>query len=198
MEIEYRKDFAQFQSSFKKIKETGFNKHFQSAHVELDHLVDIVYPLLLRNNICVSQPIHGEHLCTILAHVSGFKDVASATIPYKGEDPQKWSSCITYMRRVCLLSILGIAPSNSDDDGEGAVRPKSEAKAPKKELPPTKPTPQFAKIPESKKAELKELQRIKKIPTHFLMNLLADKFGKTNWDLNEEEADYLLVEMRKM
>ncbi len=59
-------------------------------------------------------------LRTILRHTSGEEVVSSALFPTtSGRNPlHDWGSNTTYMRRFCLLAILGIAPGIEDNDGD--------------------------------------------------------------------------------
>jgi hypothetical protein len=59
-------------------------------------------------------------LKTILRHTSGEEIVSSALFPTtSGRNPlHDWGSNTTYMRRFCLLAILGIAPGIEDNDGD--------------------------------------------------------------------------------
>ena len=64
-------------------------------------------------------------LRTILRHTSGEEIVSSALFPTtSGRNPlHDWGSNTTYMRRFCLLAILGIAPGIEDNDGDHLTQP---------------------------------------------------------------------------
>ena len=64
-------------------------------------------------------------LKTILRHTSGEEIVSSALFPTtSGRNPlHDWGSNTTYMRRFCLLAILGIAPGIEDNDGDHLTQP---------------------------------------------------------------------------
>jgi hypothetical protein len=64
-------------------------------------------------------------LRTILRHTSGEEIVSSALFPTtSGRNPlHDWGSNTTYMRRFCLLAILGIAPGIEDNDGDELTPP---------------------------------------------------------------------------
>jgi hypothetical protein len=59
-------------------------------------------------------------LRTILRHTSGEEIISAALFPTtSGRNPlHDWGSNTTYMRRFCLLAILGIAPGIEDNDGD--------------------------------------------------------------------------------
>ena len=69
---------------------------------------------------------------TVLVHAeSGEYYSATMSMRPKNEEPQSALSCMTYMKRSCLASLLGLSLWGEDDDGESAtdhtapVRPKN-------------------------------------------------------------------------
>ena len=93
----------------------------------------------------------GRHvLHTTLAHVSGETVQSSALFPQtSGRNPlHDWGANTTYMRRFCLLAVLGIAPGLEDHDGDHATPPSSNSQVttstqtePKHETIPERPKP---------------------------------------------------------
>jgi hypothetical protein len=67
-------------------------------------------------------------LTTILIHSSGESIESSMVLP-QVVDPQKLGSMLTYYRRYALMSILGVASEDEDDDGNKASN-KSEIQSP--------------------------------------------------------------------
>ena len=64
---------------------------------------------------------NNDYVETVLTHASGeFISEKLHIVPTK-DDPQGLGSCITYARKYGLSAIAGIAPDDSDDDGEAAM-----------------------------------------------------------------------------
>lgn len=133
---EFISSFMSVQKRIKHIKETGYNKHFTSKHATLDYAIEKIYPILNDNSFVLMQPLGFKSVRTLLIHTSGQMLESEISLPYNGEDPQKLASCITYLRRYALLAILGIAPSDEDDDGHHAS---SNFKEPELKPAPGKP-----------------------------------------------------------
>ena len=69
---------------------------------------------------------------TVLAHSSGEWVSAELALPITDPgDARSLASAVTYARRYGLIALVGVAPADEDDDGDGAVaskvsRPKQE------------------------------------------------------------------------
>lgn len=103
------------------------NPHFRSKFVSLKGVADAVRPALHDAGIVASQMIDydegGTFVRTVLAHTDGGSiESRCPVICAKQNDPQAMGSAITYARRYALAAICGVAPSDDDDDGEGAVQ----------------------------------------------------------------------------
>lgn len=99
------------------------NPFFNSKYVPLSTVLQEVKPVLNENGFYLSQEpqIEGgqDVLTTRLIHISG--EEIKCTTPLKkanDNDPQKYGSAITYMRRYSLCALLGIA--EQDDDANSA------------------------------------------------------------------------------
>ena len=84
------------------------------------------------NGLSVSQPIMedngGLYLHTIIRHSSGeYTKSKVRIIPPTDGDFRKLCSQIAYLRRFSLASMVGIAGSGEDDDGELAVKERDDA-----------------------------------------------------------------------
>src|SRR3990172_9533144 len=98
------------------------NPFFKSSYADLASVWDACRKPLANNGLSVVQtadflPEHPEMVCidTTLCHSSGeWMRGRLVARPVKS-DPQAIGSCITYLRRYSLQSIVGIAPE--DDDG---------------------------------------------------------------------------------
>jgi hypothetical protein len=118
--------FLSAQSSFRDPCKDTSNPHFKSRFVSLKGVADAVRPALHKAGITVTQLIDFEDgttfVRTVLAHTSGQSiDSRCPVVTAKQNDPQAMGSAITYARRYALAAICGVAPSDDDDDGEGAV-----------------------------------------------------------------------------
>ena len=101
-------------------------------HATLQGVLGVINPSLSRQGLSVHQVFDYTEdgktvLRTILRHTSGEEVISSALFPStSGRNPlHDWGSNTTYMRRFCLLAILGIAPGIDDNDGDHATSPES-------------------------------------------------------------------------
>ncbi len=113
------------------------NPHFKSKYVKLDAAMSWVKPRLAAAGIRVSQPAitrDGWVGClTRFTHgASGqWVDEGEFLVPFKGDDPQKAMSALTYARRGALFAALGVAGTDDDDDGNFASATPKPAAQPK-------------------------------------------------------------------
>ncbi len=111
---------SKFQGKVKNATKEASNPFFKSKYATLDSIVDVIKEPLAENGLSYMQfPIGTNILVTILAHSSGEYISSSVEMTPKDSTPQAHGSAITYMRRYCLSSILGIA-TEDDDDGNAA------------------------------------------------------------------------------
>ena len=102
------------------------NPYFESRYADLSDIVASSRPALTKFGLSVIQQIcpnnEGQNvLYTILTHSSGqFIESSMKIIPAKN-DIQSFGSHITYLRRYCYASLIGVIVENEDDDGEIAV-----------------------------------------------------------------------------
>ena len=106
------------------LSKNSSNPFFKSKYLELSDLLECVEPLLQEAGILLLQPIVDRTVSTELWDVEAGMIVARSTmsIPENITDPQKMGSCITYLRRYTLKSLLAIA--EQDDDGNTAKKSK--------------------------------------------------------------------------
>ena len=140
--------FVAAQSAFERAKKDKDNPFFKSVYADLASVLDACTAALTKNGFAIIQPVvavNGEaYLLTRLIHKSGEwlqssvplttldsikNTVAEAPtssaglgVGEKKKSPgvQALGSEITYMRRYCLSSLLGIA-ADDDDDGNAAT-----------------------------------------------------------------------------
>jgi hypothetical protein len=139
-------------------KKDSENPFFKSTYSDLASIWEAIRAPLTHNALAVTQTL--EHtddgliaVDTLLAHASGqWVRGRMAARPGK-EDVQAAGSCCTYLRRYSLAAICGIAPSDSDDDGEAAMaRNENNAKAAPARKPPTRSNGQKPDAEATKKA----------------------------------------------
>ena len=113
------------QSAMTGAKKDSVNPHFKSKYADLASVWDACREPLTKNGLSVIQlpgkDEVGYYVETVLAHSSGeFVSCKLHIVPIK-DDPQGLGSSITYARKYALAAIAGIAPDDSDDDGEAAM-----------------------------------------------------------------------------
>ena len=117
-----------------KVLKDSTNPHFKSGYASLEAVLSVILPACHANKLIPLQEIvsteTGIAIKTTLIHDSGdvFK-ISPCPIPVDKNTAQGVVSASTYGRRVSLMAIFGLAPS--DDDGNSATSspPKPDAKA---------------------------------------------------------------------
>lgn len=104
------------------------NPYFKSRYADFQSVVDASRRCLAKYGFSVTQPITTEedgnaYLNTILMHSSGQWVASKMRINPAKNDIQSISSHITYLRRICYASLIGVVTGEDDDDGEAAVAP---------------------------------------------------------------------------
>jgi hypothetical protein len=102
------------------------NPFFKSKYANLTSIVASSRPALARNGLAVTQNIivdaSGQHeLHTELLHASGQWTKSIAKIAPQKADIQSWGSAVSYLRRYCYASLIGVIVGEDDDDGEAAM-----------------------------------------------------------------------------
>ena len=102
------------------------NPFFKSSYADLAACWDAARAPLSKHGLSVSQTTEVSEagtviLVTSLLHSSG--EHISGKLPVKPvkDDPQSMGSALTYARRYGFCAIVGVAPADEDDDGEGAM-----------------------------------------------------------------------------
>lgn len=166
------KAILKFQEKNRAQKTNAENPYFQSDYVTLDKVWEKIRPDLQALGLAVIQnPMFENGLYgveSIIMHIeSGEETRAKLLMPLAKNDPQGVGSAITYARRYCLTSQLGLTV-DTDDDANAAI------KQPDK-------TTQSVHKPDLQSAFT--IQKIKEIN-----EMLCDRFG----DNNEEIKAYIL------
>jgi hypothetical protein len=115
------KSLAAFQQEVPVIhKET---KGYGYSYADLPTIFDKINPLLAKHNLGFTQPIMGNCVKTIIFHTETGETIESLTeipqIQLKGmNEYQSFGSGVSYFRRYCLSSILGLV-TDKDTDAAG-------------------------------------------------------------------------------
>lgn len=93
------------------------------SYADLPKIFEVINPLLKKHGLGFTQLINGQKIVTVLFHVESGERIDSETdipmIQLKGmNDYQSFGSGITYYRRYCLSTILGIV-TDKDTDAAG-------------------------------------------------------------------------------
>lgn len=140
--VNFTKSFQEFQNAVESVTRNAKNPQFSSKkYADISAIIEEIKEPLFDNDLSFVQfPGTSETgaltLTTRIMHDSGEYMESTFSMTPTQNTPQGVGSCITYMRRYSLSSILGL--STEDDDGNGASAP-----APQKALGNTyvAPTP---------------------------------------------------------
>jgi len=121
--INLSKALFKFQSAVTSISKDSENPFFKSRYASLHHILGKIDPILSESGLVILQfPIGSSDsslvtLDTTLLHAETGEFIQSgySMVPVK-KDPQSFGSCITYMRRYALVSILKLNIDDNDDD----------------------------------------------------------------------------------
>ncbi len=106
------------------------NPFFKSKYADLAVIWDAIRPLMGEANLLIShhtKSIEGkEYLVTRITHVStGQFTESECLLHLQKPTSQEYGSCVTYMRRYSVTSMLGLV-TDKDDDGNAASKEKKE------------------------------------------------------------------------
>ena len=113
------------QAEIKGIAPNANNPFFKSSYITLDNILEIIRPILTKNQVWLTQEATGDTeritVTTRLTDSSGeyIETDILRMKPQKANDPQQLGSCITYAKRYQLSSLLGIS-SEIDDDANAS------------------------------------------------------------------------------
>lgn len=115
--------FSQAQGEFPAVEKRKKNPRFASKHSDIDAVLAAALPILSKFGLALTQPLSnspsgGVNILTRLMHKSGQYQEEDFTLIPDQKGPQGMGSVITYGRRYCAKSMLGLA--DEDDDAEAA------------------------------------------------------------------------------
>ena len=116
-----------FDSKVKVQTKTGGSYSFEYA--SLKAIKETCKPILLKNELAVSQLVGQKQLTTILMHSSGQHISDAMDLPIRDNmNPQEIGSVITYMKRYSYSAVLGLVSDEDDDaniaEGNKVTKPK--------------------------------------------------------------------------
>jgi hypothetical protein len=130
------------------------NPFFKSKYADLSAVWDACKKPLSDNGLSVVQtsefiPDHPDMVCieTMLCHSSGEWIRGRLAVKPVKADPQSVGSCITYLRRYSLQSMVGIAPEDDDGNAASGKEEESPKETRKKKAPAPDPTEKWGDIP---------------------------------------------------
>jgi hypothetical protein len=115
---------AKAQAEMQNAAKDAANPHFKSRYADLASIWDACRAALTKHGLCVVQTPATEgtkvSIITTIFHASG--EWISSELATQAADakPQSIGSALTYLRRYALAAMAGVAPEESDDDGEAA------------------------------------------------------------------------------
>jgi hypothetical protein len=131
---------AQVQTQLPKVGKSSTAKvgQYSYSYADLASIHNVVLPLLGQHGLAwMTMPTFNDDGMFVLRyellHVSGECRVGHYPLPASTSKAQELGSAITYGRRYCLSSVIGIAP---DDDDDGAAAQKAKPQR----VPKAKPT----------------------------------------------------------
>ena len=128
------KSLAEFQQEVPTIHKA--TQGYGYTYADLPKIFEVINPLLKKHGLGFTQLINGTELITIVFHVETGETIESKTaipqgVQLKGmNDFQVLGSAISYLRRYCISSILGIVSDKDTDAGGEQIKtePKNESK----------------------------------------------------------------------
>ena len=136
---------AKAQGEFPAAIKDSNNPAFKTKYADLSAIMEAIRPALAKHGLSLTQwPVHSEdnrvHMVTRIAH-DGEWIRGTFSMPCDKQNAHGYGSIITYLRRYCAGSCLGVI-SDLDDDGNAASARPAPRQEPKQE--PAKPVESLA------------------------------------------------------
>lgn len=134
----------------KNIEATADNPFFKSKYAGLDSYMNMVRPALTKNGLVLVQGVDtaGSGLLEFwsrILHTSGQWIESSIVLETAKHDPQAYGSLCTYGQRYSLKTLLAIAQTAEDDDGNNATFVSETATKKRSEKAPVKADTKLSK-----------------------------------------------------
>jgi len=104
------------------VKKDAKNPFFKCKYATLEKIMELLEPILQKNNWLILHTTHAGSVTTILKDLEHNEEVVSAIHLPELQDPQKIGSAITYFRRYNIVQIFNLL-TEDDDDGNFAAAP---------------------------------------------------------------------------
>jgi hypothetical protein len=104
------------------------NKEGRFKYADLIHMLKLYEPVLGKHGLVVNFEAKVrneiEVSSAVLSHPESNTEITSEAIIHPGKDVKEWGGNKTYIKRYCLLDVLGIAVSDDfDPDSEKVLTP---------------------------------------------------------------------------
>lgn len=121
-----RQNLVAFLNAIGNVAADKVNPAFKSRYASLPELLDSVKAVAKEYDLAVHQSLSSAdgtvRVTTTILHDNG-EEFPAGSVAFKsdGLDPQKLASAVTYLRRLCLKTAVGIE-TDLDDDGAASSR----------------------------------------------------------------------------
>lgn len=197
---ELARALSQAQGQMSGARKDGLNPHFRSQYSTLASVWEAARPPLAAHGLAVVQSptlVHaGEDLWlvevkTLLLHASGQWLEDSLAVPVVALNAQAVGSAVSYAKRYQLQSILGIAPTDADDDdGNAAVGSQPDDDASAAPRAKSKKTPATPVVTETTIGRVASIARrvLKSGKEKYIVKLQHDGREYETWSLTTATA----------
>lgn len=133
-----RQNLVAFLNAIGNVAADKVNPAYKSRYASLPELLDSVKAVAKEYDLSVHQSLSSTdgtvRVTTTILHDNG-EEFPAGSVAFKsdGLDPQKLASAVTYLRRLCLKTAVGIE-TDLDDDGAAASRTPAAAPAVRKHV----------------------------------------------------------------
>jgi len=181
---------AKAQGEMKPAVFNKINPHFKNRYADFTSCMDACREPLSKNGLAIMQftaTIDTKlHLVTLLSHASGQWIRSAFPLIPKNFDSQGIGAAMTYAKRYCLSSMIGLVSDDDDDDGETAD---GRGKTPIKKPEPIKQAEPI-RISVEQKKELKNIiDECSKDYKNSINKFLKDQYGNESL-ANLEQKHY--------
>lgn len=195
--VNFTKSFQAFQNEVESVTRNAKNPQFASKkYADISAIIEEIKEPLFNNNLSFVQfPGTNENgaltMTTRIMHNSGEYMESTFSMTPTQNTPQGVGSCITYMRRYSLSSILGL--STEDDDANAASAPVAKATY----TPPVaRPTPKYETDSSPKGEGAQQAKAVAEAMDSETAEFVSKLAAKIN-DTDPSEFESLLAKIKK-
>lgn len=167
----------------------GAGSSYAFKFAPLPKIIELVSPVLAKHGLMLSTvPVKGCLRIVLTHDGGGTMSFEGPEMPPPGNDLQAWGKACTYLRRYCVMGLLGLA---ADEDADGDALPAPRRTAPKPQAPPQTEAQPPADAP-SEEAVLERVER-------GFQFLRLDKQQQADlWEQHQHDPDGLLMRLQEM